>query len=146
MSFIGMILWIVLWLPIGQWCLSAVPLPSTRWQRCQETLGAVWTSVAAPLRFANTPPRTRPLWDWWEWVMWWRRWMRCSPPPTSRPSGKRHPIAPQTCQSVPIGPESCQSMWNLSVRCASLQEQLFLRAVIAEFRRQGLEEATFQQV
>lgn len=31
-------------------------------------------------------------------------------------------------------------------RCASLQEQLFLRAVIAEFRRLGLEEATFQQV
>lgn len=27
-----------------------------------------------------------------------------------------------------------------------MQEQLFLRAVIAEFRRQGLEEATFQQV
>ncbi|GAA6066284.1 origin recognition complex subunit 1 isoform X1 [Tachysurus ichikawai] len=31
-------------------------------------------------------------------------------------------------------------------RCSSLQEQLFLRAVIAEFRRLGLEEATFQQV
>lgn len=31
-------------------------------------------------------------------------------------------------------------------RCASLQEQLFLRAIIAEFRRLGLEEATFQQV
>lgn len=31
-------------------------------------------------------------------------------------------------------------------RWASLQEQLFLRAVIAEFRRLGLEEATFQQV
>lgn len=31
-------------------------------------------------------------------------------------------------------------------RCASVQEQLFLRAVIAEFRRLGLEEATFQQV
>lgn len=31
-------------------------------------------------------------------------------------------------------------------RCASVQEQLFLRAVLAEFRRLGLEEATFQQV
>lgn len=31
-------------------------------------------------------------------------------------------------------------------RCASVQEQIFLRAVIAEFRRLGLEEATFQQV
>lgn len=31
-------------------------------------------------------------------------------------------------------------------RCASTQEQLFLRAAIAEFRRLGLEEATFQQV
>lgn len=27
-----------------------------------------------------------------------------------------------------------------------MQEQLFLRAVLAEFRRLGLEEATFQQV
>lgn len=33
-----------------------------------------------------------------------------------------------------------------SCRSASLQEQLLLRAVIAEFRRRGLEEATFQQV
>ena len=31
-------------------------------------------------------------------------------------------------------------------RCASVQEQLFLRGVISEFRRLGLEEATFQQV
>nr|XP_014350033.1 PREDICTED: origin recognition complex subunit 1 [Latimeria chalumnae] len=36
------------------------------------------------------------------------------------------------------------SGWSL--QSASVQEQVFLRAVIAEFRRLGLEEATFQQV
>ncbi|XP_013978955.1 origin recognition complex subunit 1 isoform X1 [Salmo salar] len=42
--------------------------------------------------------------------------------------------------------EMFSSSYITAIRCASLQEQLFLRAVIAEFRRQGLEEATFQQV
>ncbi|XP_066297989.1 origin recognition complex subunit 1-like isoform X1 [Branchiostoma lanceolatum] len=34
----------------------------------------------------------------------------------------------------------------MAIRNASLQEQLFLKAVVAEFRRSGLEEATFLQV
>ncbi|XP_057194785.1 origin recognition complex subunit 1 isoform X2 [Triplophysa rosa] len=42
--------------------------------------------------------------------------------------------------------EMFSSSYVTAIRCASLQEQLFLRAVIAEFRRLGLEEATFQQV
>ncbi|XP_015211126.2 origin recognition complex subunit 1 isoform X2 [Lepisosteus oculatus] len=42
--------------------------------------------------------------------------------------------------------EMFSSPYITAIRCASLQEQLFLRAVIAEFRRLGLEEATFQQV
>ncbi|XP_066521037.1 origin recognition complex subunit 1 isoform X2 [Hoplias malabaricus] len=42
--------------------------------------------------------------------------------------------------------EMFSSSYIAAIRCASLQEQLFLRAVIAEFRRLGLEEATFQQV
>ncbi|KAL3976917.1 guanylate cyclase soluble subunit alpha [Sarotherodon galilaeus] len=42
--------------------------------------------------------------------------------------------------------EMFSSAYITAVRCASTQEQLFLRAVIAEFRRLGLEEATFQQV
>ncbi|XP_054593429.1 origin recognition complex subunit 1 isoform X3 [Nothobranchius furzeri] len=42
--------------------------------------------------------------------------------------------------------EMFSSSYITAIRCASTQEQLFLRAVIAEFRRQGLEEATFQQV
>ncbi|XP_056271375.1 origin recognition complex subunit 1-like [Pseudoliparis swirei] len=42
--------------------------------------------------------------------------------------------------------EMFSSTYITAIKCASLQEQLFLRAVIAEFRRLGLEEATFQQV
>ncbi|KAG5276039.1 hypothetical protein AALO_G00127230 [Alosa alosa] len=42
--------------------------------------------------------------------------------------------------------EMFSSAYITAIRCASVQEQLFLRAVIAEFRRLGLEEATFQQV
>ncbi|XP_028259838.1 origin recognition complex subunit 1-like isoform X1 [Parambassis ranga] len=42
--------------------------------------------------------------------------------------------------------EMFSSSYIAAIKCASLQEQLFLRAVIAEFRRLGLEEATFQQV
>ncbi|XP_058493386.1 origin recognition complex subunit 1 isoform X1 [Solea solea] len=42
--------------------------------------------------------------------------------------------------------EMFSSSYITAIKCASLQEQLFLRAVIAEFRRLGLEEATFQQV
>ncbi|XP_060723514.1 origin recognition complex subunit 1 isoform X1 [Tachysurus vachellii] len=42
--------------------------------------------------------------------------------------------------------EMFSSSYVTAIRCSSLQEQLFLRAVIAEFRRLGLEEATFQQV
>ncbi|XP_055717495.1 origin recognition complex subunit 1 isoform X2 [Salvelinus fontinalis] len=42
--------------------------------------------------------------------------------------------------------EMFSSSYITAIRCASLQEQLFLRAVIAEFRRLGLEEAIFQQV
>uniref|UniRef100_A0A8C9TMW0 Origin recognition complex subunit 1 n=1 Tax=Scleropages formosus TaxID=113540 RepID=A0A8C9TMW0_SCLFO len=42
--------------------------------------------------------------------------------------------------------EMFSSSYISAIRCASTQEQLFLRAVIAEFRRLGLEEATFQQV
>ncbi|XP_020355140.1 origin recognition complex subunit 1 isoform X1 [Oncorhynchus kisutch] len=42
--------------------------------------------------------------------------------------------------------EMFSSSYITAIGCASLQEQLFLRAVIAEFRRLGLEEATFQQV
>ncbi|XP_068446113.1 origin recognition complex subunit 1 isoform X2 [Clinocottus analis] len=42
--------------------------------------------------------------------------------------------------------EMFSSAYVTAIKCASLQEQLFLRAVIAEFRRLGLEEATFQQV
>ncbi|XP_029563897.1 origin recognition complex subunit 1 isoform X1 [Salmo trutta] len=42
--------------------------------------------------------------------------------------------------------EMFSSSYITAIRCASLQEQLFLRAVIAEFRQLGLEEAIFQQV
>lgn len=42
--------------------------------------------------------------------------------------------------------EMFSSAYISAIKCASVQEQLFLRAVIAEFRRLGLEEATFQQV
>ncbi|CAL8252615.1 unnamed protein product [Merluccius merluccius] len=42
--------------------------------------------------------------------------------------------------------EMFSSAYITAIRCASIQEQLFLRAVLAEFRRLGLEEATFQQV
>ncbi|XP_041863289.1 LOW QUALITY PROTEIN: origin recognition complex subunit 1 [Melanotaenia boesemani] len=42
--------------------------------------------------------------------------------------------------------EMFSSAYIIAIKCASTQEQLFLRAVIAEFRRLGLEEATFQQV
>ncbi|XP_077964089.1 origin recognition complex subunit 1 [Gasterosteus aculeatus] len=42
--------------------------------------------------------------------------------------------------------EMFSSAYVTAIKRASLQEQLFLRAVIAEFRRLGLEEATFQQV
>ncbi|XP_019738192.1 origin recognition complex subunit 1 isoform X1 [Hippocampus comes] len=42
--------------------------------------------------------------------------------------------------------EMFSSSFITAVKSASVQEQLFLRAVIAEFRRLGLEEATFQQV
>ncbi|XP_062853159.1 origin recognition complex subunit 1 [Trichomycterus rosablanca] len=42
--------------------------------------------------------------------------------------------------------EMFSSSYITAIRACSLQEQLFLRAVIAEFRRLGLEEATFQQV
>ncbi|KAM6962432.1 origin recognition complex subunit 1 [Aplochiton taeniatus] len=42
--------------------------------------------------------------------------------------------------------EMFSSAYITAIRCSSVQEQLFLRAVLAEFRRLGLEEATFQQV
>ncbi|XP_061635995.1 origin recognition complex subunit 1 isoform X2 [Phyllopteryx taeniolatus] len=42
--------------------------------------------------------------------------------------------------------EMFSSSYITAIQSASVQEQLFLRAVIAEFRRLGLEEATFQQV
>ncbi|KAM7012274.1 origin recognition complex subunit 1 [Tautogolabrus adspersus] len=42
--------------------------------------------------------------------------------------------------------EMFSSAYITAIKCASVQEQLLLRAVIAEFRRLGLEEATFQQV
>ncbi|KAM6921955.1 origin recognition complex subunit 1 [Xenentodon cancila] len=42
--------------------------------------------------------------------------------------------------------EMFSSAYVTAIKCASVQEQLFLRAVVAEFRRLGLEEATFQQV
>ncbi|XP_030062346.1 origin recognition complex subunit 1 isoform X2 [Microcaecilia unicolor] len=42
--------------------------------------------------------------------------------------------------------EMFSSSYISAIRHASLQEQLFLRGVLAEFRRSGLEEATFQQV
>ncbi|XP_070765430.1 origin recognition complex subunit 1 [Enoplosus armatus] len=42
--------------------------------------------------------------------------------------------------------EMFSSAYITAIKCASVQEQLFLRAVITEFRRLGLEEATFQQV
>lgn len=42
--------------------------------------------------------------------------------------------------------EMFSSPYITAIRCASVQEQIFLKAVIAEFRRLGLEEATFQQV
>ncbi|XP_059197623.1 origin recognition complex subunit 1 [Centropristis striata] len=42
--------------------------------------------------------------------------------------------------------EMFSSSYITAIKSASLQEQLLLRAVIAEFRRLGLEEATFQQV
>ncbi|XP_072295229.1 origin recognition complex subunit 1 [Eucyclogobius newberryi] len=42
--------------------------------------------------------------------------------------------------------EMFSSAYISAIRSASLQEQIFLRAVVAEFRRLGLEEATFQQV
>ncbi|XP_073449629.1 origin recognition complex subunit 1 isoform X2 [Aquarana catesbeiana] len=42
--------------------------------------------------------------------------------------------------------EMFSSPYIIAVRSSSVLEQCFLRAVIAEFRRSGLEEATFQQV
>ncbi|KAM9410671.1 origin recognition complex subunit 1 isoform 2-T2 [Pholidichthys leucotaenia] len=42
--------------------------------------------------------------------------------------------------------EMFSSAYVTAIKCASTQEQLFIRAVITEFRRLGLEEATFQQV
>ncbi|XP_018407964.1 PREDICTED: origin recognition complex subunit 1 [Nanorana parkeri] len=42
--------------------------------------------------------------------------------------------------------EMFSSPYVIAVRNASVLEQCFLRAVISEFRRSGLEEATFQQV
>nr|XP_061791219.1 origin recognition complex subunit 1-like [Nerophis lumbriciformis] len=42
--------------------------------------------------------------------------------------------------------ETFSSSYITAIKCASVQERLFLRAVIAEFRRLGLEEATLQQV
>uniref|UniRef100_A0A8C4ZNU3 Origin recognition complex subunit 1 n=1 Tax=Gadus morhua TaxID=8049 RepID=A0A8C4ZNU3_GADMO len=42
--------------------------------------------------------------------------------------------------------EMFSSAYVTAIRCASVQEQLFLRSVLMEFRRLGLEEATFQQV
>uniref|UniRef100_H3CJ02 Origin recognition complex subunit 1 n=1 Tax=Tetraodon nigroviridis TaxID=99883 RepID=H3CJ02_TETNG len=60
--------------------------------------------------------------------------------------------ATEICELVGMGHvmealnEMFSSAYVAAIRSASLQEQLFLRAVIAEFRRLGLEEATFQQV
>ncbi|XP_072275745.1 origin recognition complex subunit 1 [Pyxicephalus adspersus] len=42
--------------------------------------------------------------------------------------------------------EMFSSPYVIAIRNSSVMEQCFLRAVIAEFRRSGLEEATFQQV
>ncbi|XP_054646016.1 origin recognition complex subunit 1 [Dunckerocampus dactyliophorus] len=42
--------------------------------------------------------------------------------------------------------EMFSSTYIAAIKCASMQERVFLQAVIAEFRRLGLEEATFQQV
>ncbi|XP_053549444.1 LOW QUALITY PROTEIN: origin recognition complex subunit 1 [Bombina bombina] len=42
--------------------------------------------------------------------------------------------------------EMFSSPYVLAIRSSSVLEQAFLKAVIAEFRRSGLEEATFQQV
>ncbi|XP_073419746.1 origin recognition complex subunit 1 isoform X2 [Dendrobates tinctorius] len=42
--------------------------------------------------------------------------------------------------------EMFSSPYILAIRSASVQEQTFLKAVIAEFRRSGLEESTLQQV
>ncbi|KAJ0032882.1 hypothetical protein NQD34_002963 [Periophthalmus magnuspinnatus] len=42
--------------------------------------------------------------------------------------------------------EMFSSAYLNAIKAASVQEQLFLRAVITEFRRLGLEEASFQQV
>ncbi|XP_069837715.1 origin recognition complex subunit 1 [Dendropsophus ebraccatus] len=42
--------------------------------------------------------------------------------------------------------EMFSSPYVMAIRSSSVQEQAFLKAVIAEFRRSGLEEATFQQV
>ncbi|XP_055021289.1 origin recognition complex subunit 1 isoform X1 [Boleophthalmus pectinirostris] len=42
--------------------------------------------------------------------------------------------------------EMFSSAYVNAIRSASVQEQMFLRSIIAEFRRLGLEEATFQQV
>ncbi|XP_063794955.1 origin recognition complex subunit 1 isoform X2 [Pseudophryne corroboree] len=42
--------------------------------------------------------------------------------------------------------EMFSSPYVMAIRSSSVLEQAFLRAVIAEFRRSGLEEATFQQV
>ncbi|XP_055077168.1 origin recognition complex subunit 1 isoform X2 [Periophthalmus magnuspinnatus] len=42
--------------------------------------------------------------------------------------------------------EMFSSAYVNAIKAASVQEQLFLRAVITEFRRLGLEEASFQQV
>ncbi|XP_061681607.1 origin recognition complex subunit 1 isoform X3 [Syngnathoides biaculeatus] len=42
--------------------------------------------------------------------------------------------------------EMFSSSYITAIKSSSVQEQLFLRAVITEFRRLGLEEATFQQI
>ncbi|XP_061748317.1 origin recognition complex subunit 1 [Nerophis ophidion] len=50
------------------------------------------------------------------------------------------------CHVMEAVKEMFSSTYVSAIKCASRQEQVFLQAVIAEFRRLGLEEATFQQV
>lgn len=58
---------------------------SSRWQRFQVMRDVALISADGPQRFVST---LEVAVDWLEWVMWWRLWMRCSPLPTSQPSGK----------------------------------------------------------
>lgn len=114
-------------------------------------LADVWTSVGGQRRSVSTQLLTLPPQDWWEWVTWWKHWMRCFPLPTSLPSGETKPLVTLVMHAVEMCIGSCKEKWLMwfgldFFRCASTQEQLFLRAVITEFRRLGLEEATFQQV